>query len=511
MKNAHRHSDVPVRSPQPLIRGLALAVALALPPTAWGQAPAPLPFEAEGVVSQIYLHPDGSGVDLTVFGRVMHVPKGATIHTPTATLTLEQLADPSRFPGRYRDGFLGATAILGGEVVTDADGQSSPLVSDVAIEPAETVLVGPVTGNEAGSMSVLGVPLVKSTDGRLPSDGVHNTFGFAVDPATIPLDVTAEVEGYYGDDGTFYHFMIEAEGGVLVQPDKPQSSVMRARCVAGGGLEIQGASYLPAQARVEFRNPLTNYLFGSTDTTVDIEAPEFGTYRYRVDVSEGEVDSDGACPSRVKAVNLTNNTVAIASVDGVVAPAEVDAPAPNVAPAATHDAAAVFVGLVTEVHLTANDTDVNGNLDPTTVQVMGVPLGLAVQNTLDGDVQVTANEAGSYTFTYTVADTDGAVSAPATVTIDAQPVAMDTVSISRSNYRPDKDRWEIRGSTNRAGVTMTIVLKRTGATIKTVTADATGAWQVDSRNSGVIAASGDVVRATSSGGGSDEEVVNIVR
>jgi hypothetical protein len=494
---------------KPAVRALALAGALTLPLAVSAQV-VPIDFEAEGVVTSIALLADGS-VNLTVFGREMNVPKGANIHTPTATITHAQLADPTRFPGRTADGFIGGTAILIGEVGIGADGTATPIISDVAIEPAETVLAGTITRNDAGDMALLGVPMTESTDARLPSGGYHNDFGFPINPMTIPVGTFAAIEGYYADDGSFHHFLVEASGGELTDPATPQSSILRARCVPGGRLEVLGASYLPAAATIEFRNPRTNFLFGSMSTTVDLEQPQFGTYVYRVDVNEGEVDSEGACPSQVLAINLTNNTEATATVDGVTAPATVAPPAENVAPVAVDDAENLFVGLATEVHLTLNDTDANGNMDNTTVQVANIPPGLAVQNTLDGNVLVTASAAGTHSFTYTVGDTDGAVSNPATVTVTADPVAMDVVDITRANYRSDKNRWEIRGTTNQAGVSVSVVLLRTNETIATVTADATGAWQIDARNTGITALVGDVLRAISSGGSSDDEVVNLTQ
>ncbi|NMG77445.1 Ig-like domain-containing protein [Aromatoleum diolicum] len=511
MMNKKTNWQMPICSLKPLARALALMCALGAPLAASAQV-APIPFETEGVVTNVYLQPDGSGVDLTVFGRVMRVAPGATIHTPTATLSLEQLADPTQFPGLNRNGFVGSTVILTGEVDVAADGTATPVIGDVAIEPAETVLIGVLTWNDAGSMALLGVPMAESTDPRLPSQGYHNEFGFAVYPATIPAGVFAALEGYYGDDGVFHHFMVEAAGGELVEPGAAKTSVTHARCIAGGRLEVQGASYLPSAALIEFRNPKTNYLFGSMSTTVDLEAPEFGTYRYRVDVNEGEADSDGACPSHVLAVNLSNGTQASGPVDGVVAPPLPAETAPvNVAPVSVADAASVFVGLATEVHLTVNDTDANGNMDGTTVQLDGVPPGLAVQNTLNGDVLVTASAAGTYSFSYTVADTGGLVSNPSVVTISAQPVAMDTVDLVRANFRLDKSRWEIRGTTNQAGAQITAVLLRTNETIATVTSDVTGAWQIDVRSSPISGVAGDVVRVTSTGGGTDQEVVNIVQ
>ena len=509
-----RRSPTPSLSLKPLARTLALLCALGAPALVSAQV-VPIPFESEGIVKGIYNRPDGTGVELTVFGRTFLVPPGATIHTPTKTLSAAELVDPSRFPGLYRDGFVGSTAILLGEVQIAADGTATPLITGVAIEPAETVLLGSLTRNEAGAMSLLGVPMVPSSDPRLLSKGYKNEFGFIVDPASIPVGTFAALEGYYGDDGNFYHFSMEAAGGTLVDPAVPKTSITKTSCVPGSRLQVQGSAYLPAASTIEFRNPKTNYLYGAMSTTVDIEAPEFGTYRYSVIVNEGEVDSDGACPSQVKAVNLTNLSQAVATVDGVTAappPPPAGTVPTNVAPVAVADAANVFVGLATEVHLLANDTDANGNMDSTTVQLQfPLPPGLDVQNPQTGDVIVTAAAAGTYTFSYTVADIGGLVSAPTPVTITAQPVAMDTVDLTRSNFRADSGRWEVRGATNQAGAQISATLVRTNETIATVTSDATGAWQIDVRNSPVRAVAGDIVRVISTGGGRDEGVVNIVQ
>jgi hypothetical protein len=147
----------------------------------------------------------------------------------------------------------------------------------------------------------------------------------------------------------------------------------------------------------------------------------------------------------------------------------------------------------------------------TTIQLTNVPPELLVQDLDTGDLQVTASAAGTYSFNYTVADTEGLISNVATVVIQAQPVAMDTVDITRANYRTDKDRWEARGTSNQAGSVVTVTLVRTNQVLATVTADATGAWQLDARNTGITAIAGDVVRASSNGGGSDELAVTISR
>lgn len=492
---------------------LALAGLLSLPTLARAQA-APVFFEVEGGVTAIEAVRDGAGqltgVDVTMFGRKFRVPPTANIHTPSATLSIEQLADPTSLPGRVEEGFVSGTGILIGEVGMAADGTAEPAIHDVAIEPAETVLIGLITANGASGLTLLDVPLREITDARMPSEGYMNDFGFQILPGSLTAGTFAAAEGYFAPDGNFWHYIVTASGGTLSAPDTPQSSILRARCDQGGRLEVQGASYLPANAVVEFYNPNSGFYFGSIVTTVDPATPDFGSYRFRTDVNDGPVNSDAACPSEVLAKNLSNGTEVVAAVDGVVAPpAPADLPAENVAPVAANDVATVFIGLATELHLTANDTDANGNLDPTTVQLGALPPELSVINLGNGDVMVTATTTGTFVFTYTVSDQEQAVSNTANVTIDAQPAAQATVGVDRANYRVSRDRWEARGSTNVAGAVVTLKLVRTGQTIGTATADATGAWKVDVRGTGVTAVTGDIVEATTDAGGSAQQTVTV--
>ncbi len=499
---------------KPAARALALAGALSLPMFAWAQA-APVFFEVEGGVSAIEPVMNAAneliGANVTMFGRPFFVPATANIHTPSATLTIEQLVNTDPLPGREESGFVGGTGILIGEVGMAADGSAEPVIHDVAIEPAETVLIGLVTANGPTGIRLLDITLREIGDPRMPSEGYMNDFGFQILPESLTPGTFAAAEGYYAADGNFWHYIVSASGGALAEPNTPQSSILRARCDQGGRLEVQGASYLPANALVEFYNANTGFRFGSIATSVDLEFPDFGSYRFRADVNDGPVDSDGGCPSEVLAKNVSNNTEVVAAVDGVVAPAQPgEPPAENVAPVANDDFATVFVGLATTVNLTLNDSDANDNLDVTSVQLGPVPDGLSVINQQNGSVLVTASTTGLFRFTYTVADTEQAVSNEATVTIDSQPVAADVVSIDRANYRVRQDRWEVRGSTNSASATITVRLLRTGQTIAVATADATGSWRIDARGTGIVAVAGDIIEATSSAGGRVLQTVNLV-
>src|SRR2546425_11956461 len=67
----------------------------------------------EGPISAVADHRDGSGT-ITVMGIVIQIPVGTPITTPTATLTMAQLADPTTFPGRSQPGFIGGGAGING-------------------------------------------------------------------------------------------------------------------------------------------------------------------------------------------------------------------------------------------------------------------------------------------------------------------------------------------------------------------------------------------------------------
>lgn len=95
------------------------------------------------------------------------------------------------------------------------------------------------------------------------------------------------------------------------------------------------------------------------------------------------------------------------------------AAAANVAPVANDDAASTVKLDPVNVNLVANDTDIDGTIDPATIIIVTAPLkGVVVVNG-DGSVTYTSNRArpGSDAFSYVVSDNDGAVSNTAIVRI----------------------------------------------------------------------------------------------
>jgi ELWxxDGT repeat protein len=97
----------------------------------------------------------------------------------------------------------------------------------------------------------------------------------------------------------------------------------------------------------------------------------------------------------------------------------------NEAPIAGNDAAAAQAGTPMTINVLANDSDPDGSLDPSSVLVVTQPLHGTVTVASSGSLVYTADAgfSGIDSLTYTVADTQGARSAPATVqvTVTAPP------------------------------------------------------------------------------------------
>ncbi len=169
-----------------------------------------------------------------------------------------------------------------------------------------------------------------------------------------------------------------------------------------------------------------------------------------IDVTANDTDSDGTINVTSVAIQAqATNGVAVASVTtGVVtytpnsgfsgtdiftytvndnlgatsnaATVTVEVSPANVAPVANDDSGSTTLATAVTVDVTANDTDSDGTINVTTVQIQTAPLnGTAVPNGTTGVVTYTPNSgfSGTDVFTYTVNDDDGATSNVATVTL----------------------------------------------------------------------------------------------
>lgn len=267
-----------------------------------------LPASIEGPISAVEINPDGSAT-ITVMGMEILVPPTATVTTPTATLSLSQLGDPSPLPGRTEAGFIGGTAIILGT----ANAAGLVTADEVFTEPAENILIGVVTSNSPDPLTVNHVPVQFLTDGRMPAKPPFNELGLEVDPARIPVGGAAAVAGYF-DGSSFQAFEFEATGAPsAIQTPVVVISGVQGR-VRGGRLEVRGGlSGISGAQTLELRDGETGAVLG---TAVFQEAPVNGLTVLVPGTSDYLFRVRGlkTLPASVKIVNLTSPSEATATV-----------------------------------------------------------------------------------------------------------------------------------------------------------------------------------------------------
>lgn len=265
--------------------------------------------EVEGPISAVTDNGDGTGI-ITVMGMTIQIPATATITSPTVSLTMDQLADPTPFPGRTQAGFIGGTAIVVGTV--DAVGQLT--AQEVFAEPSENVLLGIVTSNAPDPLTVNNVPITFLSDTRMPAGPALNDLGVEVVVDDLAVGTIASVEGYY-DGSTFQTFLLEAEGAAAAVPT-PQVGIVRAQGrTAGGRLEVRGGlTGITGSETLELRNAANNALLAVLtvqEAPFDgVEVLVAGTAQFRF-----QVRGLRTVPATVRVVNLTSPSEATAEVD----------------------------------------------------------------------------------------------------------------------------------------------------------------------------------------------------
>ena len=164
-------------------------------------------------------------------------------------------------------------------------------------------------------------------------------------------------------------------------------------------------SYVVQRDGQPIRSVAKNTTGAVTETLLDTDVTSGTTYTYVVDA----INAIGTISSNTVPIQTTSCSIALP---------------PNGPPVANDDTATTDPATKVNVIVLANDTDPDGNLDPTTVRITQNPTnGLAVV-TPNGtiDYTPTAGFAGTDTLTYEVCDTEGLCdTALVTITVNALP------------------------------------------------------------------------------------------
>ena len=463
----------------------SLLFALALCLVIFSQAQAQqVPIELEGPILSVSDNGGGTGV-ITVMGIVVNIPATATIHSPTATLTVSQLADPTLLPGRSQPGFIGGTAII----IGSSDGITTT-AEDIFVEPAENVVVGIITDGSCADadcsaptdfLEILGASLLRLTDPRIPANAPANAFGFAIDLSQgAPIGSLASVEGYFGQvavppnlNPAIHYFILEAEGGVLRNPNIPEVSILRAQCRErdrGIELSVLGAVHTPADAVVEISDTVRGTVFGSVAAIVDAADPVFGSYDF--DLSDNL--NFLICPDSVTV--RVPGAEAVADVD-VRRDVAVPPPDQNTAPVFTSNP--VLTATVGVPYLyNAAATDLEGGA--LIFSAVTVPVGMTVSAAGAVDWTPAAGQTGANPVTIRVTDNGGLFADQSfTITVSASPPPVtEVITVTRAEFRTRQGRWESRGNTTLGGSIITARITRTGQIVGTDTAGGNGAWNI---------------------------------
>ncbi|TLD68442.1 hypothetical protein FEM03_22835 [Phragmitibacter flavus] len=278
---------------------------------------AAVPVELDGAITAVKLNNDGSAT-LTVMGVTVTLPKGTPVTSPSAMLTLQQLADTTPLPGRTEAGFVGGTAFISG---TGDPATGSVTASDVFVEAAKHIVVGFVTSGEP--LTVNNMPVSFSKDPRLPSAPPKNKYGFPVKVSALKSGTPVVVEGYW-DGKSFRAFSTAINGKAEVMSIYPQVAIVASKSwertpnnEKGDDVEIRGSvtmSHAPNTITTQtiriFRvDKGVDTMLGDAIANRDPEDPDYGTFNFKVTTPPSSDAILGSAPTRFKAVNISAATI----------------------------------------------------------------------------------------------------------------------------------------------------------------------------------------------------------
>jgi hypothetical protein len=226
-----------------------------------------------GAIGEAVATVDCNGSRITL----KNVDPGKTVYSTPSTSSVNKAAffSATKLPG-YGNGT--EAALKNGTCIIEGNSNGATLLADTFFaEPAENVLVGPVTSGPTEQFAIMGVPIVLLTDdtthlqdptralaGALnpdPNKGMPdpekrivasppaNQFGYPVVLSSVPKDDLSAAEGYLAG-GTFYAFSIETTGGNPRTPDPAEPATgLPAPTVQRGTLEFRSTT----ASRLEIR------------------------------------------------------------------------------------------------------------------------------------------------------------------------------------------------------------------------------------------------------------------
>jgi hypothetical protein len=331
----------------------------------------------------------------------------------------------------------------------------------------------------------------------------------STDEVAIP-DMVAQGYGRLSKTGTLQRITVAD----LTQP--PASVTVKS---AAGGSDTEPVVVVgTAPDTGENQAPISNADTGSTSFGVPIT----------LSLLTNDSDPDGDNPLGITALTQPaagQGTVALSGTAAVVytPPAVVNAPltttftykaqdakglasanpatvtitvAPNRSPTAVADSVATL-GVAIPINVLANDTDPEGNV-PLGVASLTQPAAGRGTVSTDGTVitytpPATVTTAFTTTFTYIARDSFGALSTPATVTVQVSPrPAAETFTVTASTVQArsgGRFNWDFTGTSSvTTGNTITVqVTTPTGlVTLGTTTVPVTGRWRLTLNNTTVV-------------------------
>ncbi|MGF7211362.1 hypothetical protein GGE65_005979 [Skermanella aerolata] len=295
--------------------------------------------EVEGKLVELGEFTTTPAYQAKVFGTKV-ILKDAAISTPTredipfpTLLTCNNAKIPGFVKRPAGGSMVGGTIIATGS----SNGDGTITAETAFFEPAENVLLGQVTnvplvspeGAISGKLEIDGTEVVvigkkrgeqfppaplNPTTGAsteiwnpcFPGKGVKNASFIDIPPQYLSTNAEAAAEGWFGEDGIFYAFLIEGNGSAKEQP--LAVSAFRAQCRnrgAGRGLEweIRGGVGHPENVggsivigQTVAGRGFVPYGIPSVNPLIDPLDDRYGTFQIRADLIDSTVTT---CPINV--------------------------------------------------------------------------------------------------------------------------------------------------------------------------------------------------------------------